>query len=703
MKATGNGDQPFPSFFITRKTNLKFMKILTILWLLLFAGATSFGQSQTSVNPAWEISVTNPDNYIGIALSSGRIGIMPSEMPFKVNSIVLNNVYEKESELGVSKILNGINFGSLDLSIDGEPVDQTSITNWKQVLNMREGFLETSFIFQQKAEISYRIYALRNMPYVGITDIMVKSLKGKIKLEAAGIMSCPPDFQVLRSTFRILKDNEIRMPLLQTTAKSQFGRHLIASTGSFLFDHEIPQLVPDTISEREHRVTFTRDIQQGSSYNFAWAGAVCTTQDFNDPQSESERMVIFLLRDNKTSAIRKHTQLWADLWEDGDIEVDGDPVAQQDIRLALYHLYSFSRTDSDLSIPPMGFSSRIYNGHIFWDTELWMFPPLLVFNQEIAKSLLNYRFNRLQKARQKAVSYGYAGAMFPWESDDTGEEATPSWALTGTFEHHITADIGIAFWNYYAVTHDKSWLRQTGFPVLKEIADFWISRAEKNPDGSWSVKNVVGANEFAPNVDDNAFTNGSAKAVLEFAVKAAGILGVTADPFWQEVARNLKFNYLQNGVMKEHSHYQGEVIKQADVNLLAYPLGIVTDPVKIRKDLEYYAPRLSSEGPAMGYSILSILYSRLGDKKMAFELFKKSYEPNKRAPFGSLAEAAQFNNTYFATGAGGMLQAVIFGFAGLNITDEGIVRNKSCLPEHWKKLTIKGIGISNETITITNQ
>jgi trehalose/maltose hydrolase-like predicted phosphorylase len=539
------------------------------------------------------------------------------------------------------------------------------------------------------------------MPYVGITDIMVKSLKGKIKLEAAGIMSCPTEFQVLQSTFRTLKDNEIRMPLLQTTARSQFGRHLIASTGSFLFDQEIPLLIPDTISEREHRVSFTRDIQQGSSCNFAWAGAVCSTQDFNDPQSESERMIIFLLRDNKVAAIRKHTQLWADLWEEGDIEVEGDPVAQQDIRLALYHLYSFSRTDSDLSIPPMGFSSRIYNGHIFWDTELWMFPPLLVFNQDIAKSLLNYRFNRLQKARQKAVSYGYAGAMFPWESDDTGEEATPSWALTGTFEHHITADIGIAFWNFYSVTHDKNWLRQTGFPVLKEIADFWVSRAEKNPDGSWSIKNVVGANEFAPNVDDNAFTNGSAKAVLEYAGKAAGVLGVTSDLLWLEVAKNLKFNYLENGVMMEHSRYQGEIIKQADVNLLAYPLGIVNDPLKVRKDLEYYAPRISAEGPAMGYSILSILYSRLGDEKMAFELFKKSYEPNKRAPFGSLAEAAQFNNTYFATGAGGMLQAVIFGFAGLNITDEGIVRYKSCLPEHWKKLTIKGIGIKNETITIT--
>ena len=137
-----------------------------------------------------------------------------------------------------------------------------------------------------------------------------------------------------------------------------------------------------------------------------------------------------------------------------------------------------------------------------------MYPPLLVLNQDIARSLVNYRSDRLEIAKKKAINFGYKGAMFPWESDDTGEEATPAWALTGTFEHHITADIGIAFWNYYRVTKNKKWLLERGYPLLKEVADYWVSRSTKNKDGSYSIKNVVGANEFAPNVDDNAFTNG---------------------------------------------------------------------------------------------------------------------------------------------------------------------------------------------------
>jgi len=679
------------------------MKAIKILALFLIIVIQCHGQSPSQDNSSWEIQVTKADKYVPIALSSGRIGLLPSDEPFRVSSIVLNNVYDKESELGVSKILYGVNFANLEMAIDDEVVDSKSITSWKQVLNMKEAYLETSFIFRDKAQISYRIYALRNMPFAAIIDISVRPLKNPVRMTAAGIINTPAGDNVQHATFRTLKDNEITMPLLQTTAGSPFGRHLIAGTASFLFENnESPALTHQESTKTEHSLSFQRVIKPGESYNFAWAGAVCSTQDFSDPQNESERMVIYLLRGNKDKVLKEHTLEWEKLWQ-GDIIVEGNAADQQDIRLALYHLYAFSRPDSDLSIPPMGLSSTIYNGHIFWDTELWMLPPLMTFHPETAASVLNYRFNRLDKARNKARNYGYKGAMFPWESDDTGDEATPSWALTGTFEHHVTADIGIAFWNYYRVTGDKEWLRSKGYPVMKEVADFWISRAEKRPDGSWSINNVVGADEFAPNVDDNAFTNGSAKAILTYATQAAEILGITPPAAWKEVSMNLRFNYLKNQVMMEHSRYNGEVIKQVDVNLLAYPLEIVTDPAGILRDLLYYEPRISAEGPAMSHSILSILYSRMGNAERAYELFRKSFDPNKRPPFGALAETAQFDNTYFATGAGGMLQAVLFGFAGLHITDNGIVQKDPCLPGQWKSLTVKGAGSMKETFTVTHK
>jgi trehalose/maltose hydrolase-like predicted phosphorylase len=329
-----------------------------------------------------------------------------------------------------------------------------------------------------------------------------------------------------------------------------------------------------------------------------------------------------------------------------------------------------------------------------------MYPPLLLFDQGIAKSLLDYRFDRLEKAREKARNYGYRGAMFPWESDDTGEEATPAWALTGTFEHHITADVGIAAWNYFRVTQDKSWLEKSGFPLIKEVADFWVSRAVKNADGSYSICNVVGADEFAPNVDDNAFTNGAAKASLYSAVKAAEALGQRPTAKWAVVADGIKFYYFDDGVMKEHATYNGERIKQADVNLLTFPLGITTEPAQVKKELEYYESKLAEEGPAMAHSIFSIIHAKMGDPDEAYRLFRRGYIPNKRAPFGVLSESPHVSNPYFATGAGGLLQAVLFGFGGLELTDEGIVQGKPCLPRHWKKLTIKGVGLENEMIVV---
>ena len=330
-----------------------------------------------------------------------------------------------------------------------------------------------------------------------------------------------------------------------------------------------------------------------------------------------------------------------------------------------------------------------------------MYTPLLLLQPEMAKSMLDYRYNRLNMARKKALNHGYKGAMFPWESAETGEEETPVWALTGTFEHHITADIGIAFWNYFLVTRDTAWLREKGYPVIKEIADFWVSRSEENEKEEYEIKNVVCADEYAENVDNNAFTNGAAKVALHAASKASEVIGATPNPHWVEVANKLVIRTFPDGTIKEHETYKGEIIKQADVNLLTYPLGLVSEQELMQKNLYYYSQRVDV-GPAMTHSIYSVIANRLGNCEKAYSYFLDGYRANQRPPFGVLAECQTCNNPYFTTGAGGMLQAVLNGFGGLEITDDGIVQIESCLPKHWKSLTIKGIGLENETFKIIN-
>ena len=662
----------------------------------------------TAQNNGWQISTKESSDYTGIAVANGRIGMLTSSKPFQIQHIVLNNVYDVDPNLKVSQILHGMNFGNLDMYIDGEKVTEDNISNWQQTMDMKNAALTTSFEYKDKAKISCTIYALRNLQYTGYIDISVQATKD-IDVKVSGKILIPKEYQTPVNTFQVLKDLETTMPILQSVAKSPFGKHLVSTSSTFIWhkinssrEHQRPELKHEIISDYENTLSFDYSIKKNENLEFAWTGAECTTKDFADPKSESERMVIFNLLNSKEVLLAQHKAQWNKLWQ-GDIVIEGDLQSQQDVRLALYHLYAFGRGDSNLSIAPMGLSLQTpYNGHIFWDTELWMFPPLLMLNQDIASSLVNYRSDRLEPAKKRAINYGYKGAMFPWESDDTGEEATPPFALTGPFEHHITADIGIAFWNYYRVTKDKKWLTEKGYPLMKEVADFWVSRVILNNNGSYSIDNVVGANEFTPNVNDNAFTNGAAITALEFATKAAMEIGVTPNPEWKFVSEKIKILKFKDGTTKEHENYEGEIIKQADVNLLSFPLNIVSDKETILKDLKYYEPKLSKEGPAMGKSIFSILYARQGDVSNAYRLFKESYVPNQQPPFGALSEVATSNFSYFATGAGGMLQSVLFGFGGLEFTDNGIIQKNPVLPKEWKSLTIKGVGKDKKTFRIKN-
>jgi trehalose/maltose hydrolase-like predicted phosphorylase len=437
---------------------------------------------------------------------------------------------------------------------------------------------------------------------------------------------------------------------------------------------------------------FSKSVKAGETYRFSIAGSSITSAHHDDPLNEAERLTIYAKLEGRDRLLKFHQQAWDSLWK-SDIIIEGDAQAQQDVHSMMYHLYSFVREGTAYSPSPMGLSGLGYNGHVFWDTEIWMYPALLVLHPALAKSMMEYRFRRLDAARQNAFANGFKGAMFPWESAESGAEETPIWALSGPFEHHITADVAIAAWNYYAVTQDKQWLQEKGYPILSATADFWASRAERNGPGHYDIKNVVAADEWAENVDNNAFTNAAAKANLQYATQAAKILGLSPDPDWMNVASNIPVLKMDNGVTREHAAYHGEGIKQADVNLLAYPLQEITDPAQVKKDLEYYETRVPNEGtPAMTQAVFTLLYARLGDTSKAYHWFKDAYLSNLNPPFRVIAETKGGTNPYFATGAGGILQAVLMGFGGLEITPKGITQVKSSLPAHWKKLTITGIG-----------
>ncbi len=631
--------------------------------------------------------------YAPAPMANGCIGILPQKEPFAVEHVMLNHVFDAASPHVVSRVMRGINPFCLSMKIDNKKVDTSNISDWQQTIDMRRAVHQTSFHTLEKADVSYELCALRNLPYAGLIRVTVQACKDML-LEVRSGMGIPDDYSQSLIRYREMEADGNRMYMLESDATSRFGYRRVASTSSFLFNGE--QIKP-IYDEATRELFFSIQLKKGETFCFSLVGSVCSSRDFFDPYNEAERQVIYAVHEGEEALMQAHYRLWDELWQ-GDIRIEGDDDAQRIVRFALFNLYSSCRGGSRLSIPPMGLSLQGYNGHIFWDTELWMYPPMLLLNQDIARSMLDYRFDRLPAARKKALAYGYRGAMFPWESDDSGEEATPTHALTGPFEHHITADIGIACWNYYCVTRDMRWLQREGYPLLKEIADFWASRVTRNQDSSYSIHNVTGADEYANGVTDNAFTNGAASLALKYACQAAEICGEKVPEIWREIGENIRILQFENGVTREHSTYKGEMIKQADANLLAYPLGVITDEYRQRQDLEYYAERIDQkDGPAMSYSVYCVQYARMGEADKAYEMFRRCYEPNLKKPFGVISETPTSNNPYFMTGAGGLLQAVLNGFCGLQITDEGIVQLPSALPSHWKRVTVTGVGSDKKT------
>jgi protein-glucosylgalactosylhydroxylysine glucosidase len=681
-----------------------FMKQTTLAGLALMGCLAAATPTQTyAQNADFQIvgQNINPANYYGITVANGMIGLVSSPEPMKVKDVVLNGAYDYYGRGRVANILKVFNFANMNMDVDGMRIGPRDIANYRQTLDMKQAALTTTFDYKDKVSVKQTMMALRHLPFSELTMVEITAKKD-CEVIPMSVIEAPDNLRDVRNFYSEIDRPHVTVRLLTSVAKSPGGQQTVAASTSFLFDEPHGQ-EPDVIHEdwdyNMHLAKFKKRLKAGETYRFSVVGSVSSSAHTADPHNEAERLTVFAALERTQRLLNRHNAEWDKLWQ-SDIIIDGDPDAQRAVRQALYHLYSFSREGTSYSLSPMGLSGLGYNGHVFWDTELWMYPPLLMLKPEIAKSLLEYRFERMGMARQNAFSHGYQGVMFPWESDHAGQETTPVWALTGPFQHHITACVGWSFWSYYQVTKDKEWLRTRGYPMLKEVADFWVSRVEKGADGQFHINNVIGSNEWQENIDDNAFTNGMVKTVLPMATKAAQELGIAPNPQWNAIAASLPILTFPDGTTKENRTYDGVTIKQADVNLLAFPLKVITDEARIKKDLAYYAPRYAPDGPAMGWSVLSTLYTRLGDAEKGYDWFLKSYKPNEVPPFGVLAETAGGTNPYFATGAGGMLQAVLSGFGGLDLTDAGITQLKGRLPKKWKSLTIKGIGTEKKTVVV---
>lgn len=445
------------------------------------------------------------------------------------------------------------------------------------------------------------------------------------------------------------------------------------------------------------------------------------------------------------AACQANAAAWAAEWERSDVIIEGDPEAQLAIRFNLYHmLIAAPRQDDRVNIGAKTLSGFGYRGHAFWDTEIFMLPLFTYTAPHIARNLLNYRYRNLAGARQKAQVYGLEGALFPWESADTGTEVTPAWVphfadrtrlvriWTGDIEYHISADIAYAVYQYWQATGDDAWFIARGAEIILDTAKFWAARAEWNEAaGCYEYSDVIGPDEYHEHVDNNFYTNRMAQWNLQTALevlawleqeapeRAAGlVMDLDLTParlaHWQKVIDHLYLPVGADGLIEQFAGYfqrrdvdlaaleprtesvqvvfgiegtnQTQALKQPDVLMLFYLLRSHYSDEMMRVNYDYYTPRTDHTfGSSLGPSIQAIMACEMGLPEDAYEHFMRAARADLYDVRGNAGDGIH------AASAGGLWQAIVFGFGGLRIephTPDGW-KTTPRLPAHWRRLAFK--------------
>ena len=391
--------------------------------------------------------------------------------------------------------------------------------------------------------------------------------------------------------------------------------------------------------------------------------------------------------------------------------IDGDARAQTAVHSDLYYLLATSTPDTHWPMGACGLSPG-YTGHAFWDSDTWIFPALLLLHPERAKSLVMFRSFTLPAAQARAQAAGLKGAKYPWEADpENGSEQTPHFAsVLGEREIHVNADIAIAQWQYWLATHDSDWLKKYGWPVMRNVADFWASRASWNPDKHrYEIVHVTSVAESYNDVPNDTFTNVSAQKALNIAGMAAALVGERADPHWAQVAAKLYIPFSETG--QRHLDFDAgvprEPLEGSTLGLLMYPsLDFAMTRQIRRNDFDYTMISVKDghhEPHGMGMAPASIAAAAVGDAPLAVAWLQNNFTSNLiKPPFNVRTETASNNSGYFITSSGGFVQNLLYGFSGLRIQEKGLVGAYApVLPPAWKSMTLKDIAFRGRRYDIT--
>lgn len=629
-------------------------------------------------------------------------------------------------------MLNIMDAQSIEVFLENErfTMDKGHLETYSRVLHMKEGKVTRNLIWEspsgKKVEINLEKFVSLKDTHITVSQLSIRPLNfsGVIRISTA--INGDVKNENLREQALVVKEKGIEddaLYLLQQTRKTKFDiacsiMHYIEKEG--VDDKFHPQYF---VEEKEVKACWEIKVEKNQLLKLERFIAYDANRKY-----EKKNVLKTVIEEVKKAyrigykeLMFRHGKFLKDFWEKADVTIGGDLALQQGIRFNMLQLLQSVGRDGYTNIAAKGLTGEGYEGHYFWDTETYIFPFFLYNNPEISKSLVMYRYNTLNNARERARELDHPGALYPWRT--IGGEETSAYFEASTAQYHINADVVYAIKKYVEATEDKEFLKDYGVEVVWETARLWADRGGFVPmrGNKFCIHEVTGPDEYKPGVNNNCYTNYMAQMHLYYAVELDEWLGkefpekylelkeklqlLEAEiEVWKKAADNMYLPYNEelginpqddSFIYKEPYDIEGipverlplvfnwhplniwryQICKQADVLLLML-LQSEKFSLELKKaNFDYYEPKTTHDS-SLSACIFSIIASEIGYKSYAYNYFMQT----------ARMDLDDYNNNahkglHTASMAGAWM-CVVNGFAGMRVFDE-MLHFKPYTPEKW--------------------
>ncbi|HRG18029.1 MAG TPA: glycoside hydrolase family 65 protein [Flavobacterium lutivivi] len=653
-----------------------------------------------------------------------------------------------------AKVLNAPNWIGIDIEINGENLDLAkcqSVANFKRELNMKEGIYYRSFnaTLQNGAEISVKVtrFLSLDLDELGVINYEITPLNGDAKIifkpyVDAGVHNEDANWEEkFWETLNVEHSGNEGFVTART-----FKTHFTATTfmqNTILLEGNSLNATPLNIEKSSDKIQFSYEVtaSKGQTASIQKFGGYTVSLNHENTQVAAQNVIAEGLKLSYSNLIENQKQAWAKIWEMSDITIDGDVKAQQGIRFNIFQLnQTYLGKDSRLNIGPKGFTGEKYGGSTYWDTEAYCIPFYMATkDQQVARNLLTYRYNQLDKAIENAAKLGFknGAALYPMVTMN-GEECHNEWEIT--FEEiHRNGAIAFAIFNYYRFTGDYSYIPEKGLEVLIGIARFWYQRATYSTyRNQYVILGVTGPNEYENNVNNNFYTNYIAKWCIDYAMEQiqkvkneyasdySRIMSkVALDDaeimHWKKVADHMYFPYSEeHGVyLQQDGFLDKELVKVHDLDRSQRPINqkwswdrILRSPYikqadtlqgfyffedhfsreQLEKHFDFYEPFTVHES-SLSPCVHSIQAAVLGRMEQAYTFYLRTSRLDLDDYNKEVEEGLHI------TSMAGTWMSIVEGFGGMRVKNNQL-HFEPRIPKEWNGYSFK-INFRNQILKIS--